>query len=182
MAIRLQLFEWDAESVHYFRSLMEQENLRREELRRAAEADTSRGRALECMMNNHPERRKADAFEHLAREPWMDMPLKSMTKAQREALREFDKKVLEVEESLKKAVRIAEGERKVLEEDIIAVINNFNGQLFQLYNECVTCRMQISSAERARLALVSSVVGVRTSHTHLRTMRDILWSPFHQRL
>ena len=124
------------------------------------------------MMNNNPEIRKPDAFEHLTREPWMDMPLKSMTKAQREALRDLDKKVQEVEESLKKAVRIAEGERKVLEEDIIAAINTFNGQLLQLYNECVACRMQISSAERAQLALVSSVIGVRILQIYLYTMHS----------
>jgi predicted nucleic acid-binding Zn-ribbon protein len=131
-------------------------------MRRAAESDTSRARALKAMMNNTPERRKPDAFEHLVREPWMDMPLKSMTKSQREALREFNKKVAEVEESLKKAVRIAEGERKGLEEEVIAHINNFNAQLLHLYKECISHKMQIASAERARLALISSVIGVRT--------------------
>lgn len=113
------------------------------------------------MMDNNPERRKPDAFEHLKREPWMDMPLKSMTKAQREVLRDFDTAVQEVAESLKKAVRILEGERKVLEEEVITAISNFNGQLLQLYRECISHRMQIASAERARLALVSSVIWVR---------------------
>jgi homoserine dehydrogenase len=113
------------------------------------------------MMDNNPDRKKADAFEHLVREPWMDMPLKSMTKAQREALREFDKKVQEVEDSLKKAVQIAEGERKVLEVEVIAVITEFNGQLLQLYHECIRYKMHIATAERARLALLSSVAEVR---------------------
>lgn len=143
------------------RARIEQEKRKKEAQQRAAEADTSRVRALQCMMNSIPAIRKPDAFEHLVREPWMDMPLKSMTKAQREALREFDTKVQEVEESVKKADRILEGERKTLEDEVAAVIKGFNEQLMELYHEYIMHTMMIASAERTQLALLASVTGVR---------------------
>jgi hypothetical protein len=140
------------------REQLEKERKLQEERRAAAEKDTSRVRALHAMMNNKPDRRKPDAFENLKREPWMDMPLKSMTKAQREALRDFDKKVQEVEEGLRNAVRIAEGERKTLEEEIMAAIIAFNAELRQLSSECDAAKMRIAVTEQTRLAIMSSVL------------------------
>ena len=71
----------------------------------AAGKDSAATRALQMMMHGTLER-KEDKKAALVREEWMDMPQKDMTKEQRAALKEFEKKVEELEEEMENHRRV----------------------------------------------------------------------------
>ena len=66
------------------------------------------------------------------REAWMDLPRGEMTKEQRIALVEWDKKVAELAEEAAKGARQLEAERKLLEMEVADIVVEFNCRLASL--------------------------------------------------
>lgn len=76
----------------------------------------------------------------------MDLPRGEMTKEQRIALVEWDKKVAELAEEAAKQARQLEAERKLLEMEVADIVVEFNGRLASLSDAKVwTQEMQICS-------------------------------------
>ena len=74
----------------------------------AAGKDSAATRALQMMMHGTLERKEENKVT-LVREPWMDIPLKEMTKEQRAALKDFEKRVEELEEETQNHRRVGDG-------------------------------------------------------------------------
>lgn len=140
-----------------------------EEDKRNAEAaatkeNKSQALALDAMMAGSPEKlNKNKAEVMMCRESWMDMPLKSMSKAQREALKEYERQVNEVEESLRSTQRILEGERKVLEEEVIEIIKSFNTHLAEFQQRKMFAEVGISMAQQLCLSNAATLIQVCTA-------------------
>ena len=112
-------------------------------------------------MNGTLERSKENGLEQLVRQPWMDTPLKDMTQAQRLQLKEFEKQVKEMQEAADTARRIAEGERRSLEIDILAAVASFHMTLHQLHIDRLAADMLLAVVQQQQFALSSSVHEVR---------------------
>jgi hypothetical protein len=122
--------------------------------------------------------RKKDPFagDALAREPWMDMPLRDMTAAQRQRFKEFERKVAEVAEAREAARRAAEVERRGVEEEAMGAVAAFNEALAALRLEKMAAEAAIATAEQQQLALAAALQHVRVAHAApLRKSWD-LWS------
>lgn len=125
--------------------------------RAAAERDDAKRRALAAMMGGTLERARADPLATLKRESWMSVPLKDMTPAQAKELREFERRVQEAEEAALKARRMAESERKAVEEKVLAEIRDFNARLVALHGHHLRARAARAAAEQQALALAQSL-------------------------
>ena len=120
------------------------------------------------MMHGTLERKKAAAEHLLPREPWMSVPIKDMTAAQRQQLKEFERKAAELTDAAEAARRAAEGERKAAEEDAMAAIGAFNGALRELRLERMRTDAALAIAEQQRLALACALYQVRGLGIHLQ--------------
>lgn len=104
------------------------------------------------MMHGSPERRNKNISHVQQRQSWMDMPIKGMSKAQREALKEFERQVQEAEENLRNTQRILEGERKALEEAVSVAIKAFNSDIAKLQQERLWAEVQVAITQQLRLS------------------------------
>lgn len=116
--------------------------------------------ALVAMMDGSPEKRSTNIMAQLQREAWMDMPLKAMSKSQREALKEYERQVHEAEDNLRTTQRILEGECKALEDEVAIAIKAFNSHLDKLQLERLQSAVQVAMAEQLRLSSASTLLKV----------------------
>lgn len=129
------------------------EGSRKADQEAAIKGNKSQETALLAMMNGSPERRNKNEIAHVQqRQSWMDMPIKGMSKAQREALKDFERQVQEAEENLRNAQRVLEGERKALEEEISMAIKAFNSDVTKLRNERLRAEVEVAITQQLRLS------------------------------
>jgi hypothetical protein len=133
--------------------------------RAEAERDNAKQRALVSMMNNTLEKKREDPLAHLTREPWMDLPLKQLTKAQREALREFETAVQENIEAARESRRVMEAERKLLEDEVMVAVREFNAELAGLHQARVGAEMRMALVAQIRASLCTAIEDVSTPTT-----------------
>ena len=113
-------------------------------------------------MNGSPDKLSNKETEQLLqREPWMDMPVKSMSKAQREELKEFEHQVQQAEENLRNAHRILESERKGLEEEIVEAIKAFNTDVDGLQQQRRWSDVQLVIMQELRLTNFHTLLEVQ---------------------
>ena len=136
---------------------LEEEAAQAEAARAAAERDSFKNRALKDMMNNTLERKAVNPLDELTREPWMDLPPNQLNAEQKKSLREFERLVQECKDQAEKERRIAEGERKSLEDEILVIIRTFNVQLSELHNVRLETVVQTCCWEQQALSLASAL-------------------------
>ena len=139
---------------------------RDEAARRAANNDNSRQRALDNMMQGTLERKKDTLHTLVEREPWMSIPLKDMTAAQRQQLHDFERKVADLHEAREAAKRGLEAERKGAEEVMMAAVATFNVALQQLHDERMRTDMALAVVQQQQFALAATLhqARIRVSH------------------
>lgn len=113
------------------------------------------------MMNNTLEKRAATPLDALQREDWMELPQSQMTAAQKKELREFEKLVQAYEDEVEKRRRMAEGEQKAMEEEVLGLLKDFNTELWELHGKKVDAGMLVASAQQQASALASTLELVR---------------------
>lgn len=113
------------------------------------------------MMNNTLEKRAATTLDALQREDWMELPQSQMTAAQKKELREFEKLVQAYEDEVEKRRRMAEGEQKAMEEEVLGLLKDFNTELWELHGKKVDAGMLVASAQQQASALASTLELVR---------------------
>ena len=151
------------------RATREREQAQEEAARFAGARNSATARALAAMMDSTLERKKAAAEHLLPREPWMSVPIKDMTAAQRQQLKEFERKAAELTDAAEAARRAAEGERKAAEEDAMAAIGAFNTALRELRLERMRADAALAIAEQQRLALACVLYQVRGLEIYLQS-------------
>lgn len=162
----LHVYTFAATGLHMSRmcrAKRAQEERRAEAAREAGERDGAKGRALAAMMDGTLARKKATTADVLPREPWMSVPVRDMTAAQRQQMKEFERKVAELQAAEEAARRAAEGERKAAEEEVCAAIATFNSTVSALQMERVCADAAVAVAEQQRFSVAGALLQVRTA-------------------
>jgi hypothetical protein len=126
------------------------------------------------MMNNTLEKKATSALDSLQREAWMDMPTSQLDGEQKKALREFERMVQAYEDELEKQRRMAEGEVKALEEEILGLVRVFNVELIELHGQAVDTAMLLACAQQQAAALASTLQLVRSTLFMLYALEGLL--------
>eukprot|EP00892_Ulva_mutabilis_P005361 jgi/Ulvmu1/3197/UM015_0238.1 len=155
-AHELKALEWLPSAE---RKRREDAAMRKVQQQAAANGNKFQAIALDQMMNGSPEKRKQHQVEQLQqREPWMDIPVKAMSQAQREALKKYERQVQEAEENLRNTHRILEGECKASEEEIAVAVDTFNLHVEALQHERLWYDVQLVISQELRLSIVSTLL------------------------
>lgn len=129
-----------------------------------AKSKKSRAIALDCMMNGTLEGRNTNEVQQVQRrQSWMGMPIKAMSKAQRDALKQYERQVQEAEENLRNLQRKLEVERKALEEEVIMAITSFNTEMASLEKKRLWAQIQVAVTQQLRLSNGTALLEVQFS-------------------